>query len=208
MELRVHRTPHSTNVERVALALAHKGLAVTWVDVDPGDRSPVRALSGQDLVPVLETGAGEVVTDSMAIIAWLERHAPDPALWPAEAARRAETDIAIEWFNDVWKGPPNAIAAERARLVPDATAIAADTAALAGWLPWFEALLDGRDFLLSSRLGAFDVCCFPFLKFGVLGVPPDDTDDFHRVLAETLPIAGRLPRLEAWVRRLDALPRA
>jgi hypothetical protein len=39
MELRVHRVPHSTNVERVALALAYKGLAPTWVDGDPADRS-------------------------------------------------------------------------------------------------------------------------------------------------------------------------
>lgn len=204
----MHRVPHSTNVERVALALAHKGLPVTWVEVDAEDRASVRALSGQDLVPVLETGAGEVVADSMTIVAWLERLAPEPALWPTGAAQRAETDIAIEWFNEVWKGPPNAIAAERARLVPDATAIAADTAALARRLPWFEALLDGREFLLGDRLGAFDVCCFPFLKFGVLPVPAGDTDDFHRVLVETLPIAGRLPRLEAWVRRVDALPRA
>ncbi len=71
MELRVHRVPHSTNVERVALALAHKGLPVTWVDVDPGDRSAVRALSGQDLVPVLEAG-DEVVADSTAILRWLD----------------------------------------------------------------------------------------------------------------------------------------
>ena len=52
--IRVLRIPLSTNVERVALALAHKGLEVEWVDVDPDDRSPVVALSGQELVPVLE----------------------------------------------------------------------------------------------------------------------------------------------------------
>ena len=36
--MRVHRIPFSTNVERVALAAAHKGLAIEWVDHDPGDR--------------------------------------------------------------------------------------------------------------------------------------------------------------------------
>ena len=51
--MRVFRIPFSTNVERVALALGHKGVAVEWVDVDPADRSPVRDVSGQDLVPVL-----------------------------------------------------------------------------------------------------------------------------------------------------------
>ena len=51
--LRVYRIPYSTNVERVALALAHKGVEVDWVDVDPDDRTPVLAVSGQALVTVL-----------------------------------------------------------------------------------------------------------------------------------------------------------
>lgn len=205
--LRVHRIPFSTNVERVALALAHKGLAAQWVDVDPDDRRPVVELSGQELVPVLDAG-GEVVADSMAIVAWLEREHPEPALWPSDPARRAEADIAIQWFDEVWKRPPNEIDEERARIVPDETSIASDARALLDWLPWFEGLLSDRDFLLGDSLGAFDVCAFPFLKYGVVPVAPDDGESFHRVLAEHLPIAGRLPLLEAWIRRVDALPRA
>ena len=69
--MRVFRIPFSTNVERVALALGHKGVAVEWVDVDPADRSPVRDVSGQDLVPVLQTDENEIVVDSMQIVAWL-----------------------------------------------------------------------------------------------------------------------------------------
>jgi hypothetical protein len=38
-------------------------LGVDWVDHDPADRSAIRALSGQDLVPVMELD-GEVVSDS------------------------------------------------------------------------------------------------------------------------------------------------
>jgi glutathione S-transferase len=37
--MRVYRIPHSTNVERVALGLGHKGLAVEWIDVPADDRS-------------------------------------------------------------------------------------------------------------------------------------------------------------------------
>jgi glutathione S-transferase len=33
--LRIYRIPYSTNVERVALALGHKGLEAEWIDVDP-----------------------------------------------------------------------------------------------------------------------------------------------------------------------------
>ena len=50
-----YRIPFSTNVERIALALAHKGIPVEYVDVDPDDRSPVVEVSGQELVPVSST---------------------------------------------------------------------------------------------------------------------------------------------------------
>src|SRR3954447_20481790 len=117
--MRVYRIPFSTNVERVALALGHKGVAVEWVDVDPADRSAVREVSGQGLVPVLQTDENEMVVDSMRIVAWLESRRPDPPLWPAAPARRAEVDVFIEWFTRVWKVPPNAIEAELSRPRPD-----------------------------------------------------------------------------------------
>lgn len=41
--LKLVRFAPSTNVERVALALARKRLAVESIVVDPDDRSPVRA---------------------------------------------------------------------------------------------------------------------------------------------------------------------
>ncbi len=206
---RVYRIAFSTNVERVALALAHKGMSAHWVDVDPGDRAPVERISGQDLVPVLEAAGGEVISGSMAIVAWLERRVPEPALWPAGAARRAEVDVFVDWFDRVWKVPPNAIAAERERLVPDTTQIAAWSADLAGRLAWFEGLLDGRDFLMGDTLGAADVCAFPFLRYAVLARAPDDADPFHAVLAEHLQVTpAALPRLGDWVQRVDALPRA
>ena len=82
-----------------------RACAVEWVEVDPADRSPVRELSGQDLVPVLQTDQNEVIVDSMRIVAWLEARRPDPPLWPADPARRAEVDVFVEWFNRVWKTP-------------------------------------------------------------------------------------------------------
>jgi glutathione S-transferase len=58
----VYRIPFSTNVERVSLALAHKGHVVEWVDLDPADRSEVERVSGQPLVPVLVEN-GRIVYD-------------------------------------------------------------------------------------------------------------------------------------------------
>jgi glutathione S-transferase len=206
--MRVYRIPYSTNVERVALALAHKSIPVDWIDVDPDDRSPVVALSGQDLVPVLEANHGEVVSDSMRIVSWLETPLPPPPLFPPAPPPRPEVDVFIEWFNRVWKGSPNAMAAELGAAEPDQQRLHDLSAELRGWLHLFEEMLDGRDWLMGEAFGAADVCAFPFLKYGVLELRPDDTDPFHHVLAEHLPISGAFPQIEAWVHRVDALPRA
>jgi glutathione S-transferase len=206
--MRVYRIPYSTNVERVALALAHKSIPVDWVDVDPDDRSAVIEISGQDLVPVMVTDYGEVVADSMRIVSWLEKRRPDPPLWPASLGRRAEVDVFIEWFNKVWKVPPNAMAAELAAPAPDQRRLHDLSDELRGWLHLFEEMLDGRDWLMGETFGAADVCAFPFMKYGVLDLRDDDTDRFHRVLNEHLPISGAFPEIEAWVHRVDALPRA
>jgi glutathione S-transferase len=206
--MRVYRIPYSTNVERVALALAHKSIPVDWVDVDPDDRSPVAEISGQELVPVMQTDHGEVVVDSMRIVAWLEKKRPDPPLWPANRGRRADVDIFIEWFNRVWKVPPNAMADELEKTEPDEHLVDDASAEMRGWLHLFEDMLDERDWLMGETFGAADVCAFPFLKYGVLGLRNDDDELFHRILAEHLPIKGAFPALEAWVHRVDALPRA
>jgi glutathione S-transferase len=144
----------------------------------------------------------------MRIVSWLEKRRPDPPLWPASLGRRAEVDVFVEWFNRVWKGPPNAMAAELAAPDPDQRRLHDLSDELRGWLHLFEEMLDGRDWLMGEAFGAADVCAFPFLKYGVLELRPDDTDPFHHVLAEHLPITGAFPEIEAWVHRVDALPRA
>jgi maleylacetoacetate isomerase len=205
--IRAYRIPHSTNCERVALALGLKGLDAEWVEVPRDDRTPVRAVSGQDLVPVLvEDGA--VIADSTAILVHLDRAHPDPPLYPADAARRAEVEVFVEWFNGVWKVAPNAIEAELGRPEPDSGRIAELGARMTAALDLFEALLDGRDHLMGARPSAADLCAFPFLKQGLLGLEPDDDEVFHRVLVDHQPIGDRHPRLSAWIRRVDRLPRA
>ena len=206
MTLRVYRIPFSTNVERVALAAGHKGLELEWIDVDPADRSAVEAVSGQPLVPVL-VDREEVVVDSPAIIALLEQRYPEPPLYPAEEARRAEAEIFVDWFNRVWKWPPNAIADELEQPVPDFERIAEWSAEMRTALDRFEALLAGRDYLFGE-FGVADCIAFPFLKYAVLGLPADDDEVFHQVLVDHMLLDGSYPRLTAWVRRVDGHPQA
>jgi glutathione S-transferase len=173
-----------------------------WISYE--DRSPVIEVSGQPLVPVIEL-EGEVVSDSVAILRWLEERRPDPPLFPTDAARRAEVDLLIDWFNAVWKVAPNAIEAELTSEAPDRERVARLGAEIAGRLDVFEELLAGREWLAGERLSAFDLCAYPFLKF-MRGRPPGDDELFHRILEEHQPATGRHPSLARWIERMAALP--
>jgi glutathione S-transferase len=203
--LRVYRVPFSTNVERVSLALAHKGLEVEWDDVDPADRGPVERLSGQPLVPVL-VHDGRVIADSTVILRYLEELQPEPPLFPRDEARRAELEVFLDWFDRIWKRPPNEIEAERAKAEPDAERIYELGRELTGSLELSEAMLAGRDYLFGE-FSAADCAAFPFLKYGLI-FDEADTEEFHLILREYLGLNGRYPRLEAWIGRVDAHPRA
>ena len=195
--MRCYRVPFSTNVERVALAAGHKGIAIEWIDVPNGDRSEVERASGQPLVPVLLDG-DDVIADSPRILLHLEERFPEPPLLPREPARREEVLVFCDWFNETWKRHPNRIAArghddgEAARML----------AAVAR----FESLLDSRDYLFGD-FGLADVTAFPFLKYAAFGHEEDDTDPFHEVLVRYQPLADDSP-LRTWAARVDAHPRS
>jgi glutathione S-transferase len=199
----LYRAPFSTNVERVAIALALKGLEVQSVVISYEDRSRVVAVSGQGLVPVI-VDDDEVVADSVRILRHLEERYPKPPLFPAEPSRRAEVELFLEWFNEVWKVAPNAIAEELEKPSPDKGRVAELSARMRATLPLFEGLLDGREHLFGE-LSAADLASYPFLKYGVSRDPADD-ELFHRLLAEHLKLDGKYPRLRGWIARIGGLP--
>jgi glutathione S-transferase len=195
--VRLWQIPYSTNVERVALALAHKGLDAEPVVCDPADRGRIRELTGQDFVPVLEHD-GEVIWDSPRILAHLESAFPERPLLPAERARRQEVLVFCDWFNRVWKVAPNRLADG---FEPGMAA------ELRASLDRFEDLLDGRDFLFGCEMTLADVTAFPFLKYGWVH-DPDDDETFHQVLSEHLALDPKHASLRIWVERMDEQPRA
>jgi RNA polymerase-associated protein len=204
--MRLYRTRFSTNVERVALALAHKGIEVESRYVDPTDRREVERVSGQPLVPVLVDG-DTVVVDSMQIVAHLDGRVPSPPLYPSDDARYAEMMIFIDWFNRVWKLAPNRIEAELAAPSPDHMLITRLGREMAAALDGFEALLSGRRYLMGSELSAADCAAFPFLKYA-LARDRADGEPFHRVLDDYQRLDDDHMRLRSWIKRVDALPRA
>jgi glutathione S-transferase len=204
--LRVYRIPFSTNVERVALAAGHKGIELDWIDVDPADRSPVEAISGQPRVPVLEAD-GFVLADSPKILEWLEERYPEPPLLPHDPARRAEVRVFVDWFNRVWKRFPNEIEGQLVDPEPDpTTSVENEAAQMRAAVRLFEDLLDDRDYVYGE-FGLADVTAFPFLKYASLGLRPGDDDLFHRILVEHMPLAPNSP-LHGWVARVDKHPRS
>jgi len=205
--LRVHSIPFSANVDRVALAAGLKGLQIDWIEHGYEDRAAVVAASGQSLVPVLEHD-GTVVCDSPQILRHLDDLAPEPRLWPDDdPVLRARVDVFIEWFNAVWKGPPNALEALwRAGRREDDEAVAL-AARFAAWTPWFDDLLaHGGPYLFGERLTAADVVAWPFLRYAAwpVGSLPYV---FEHVLQEVCGVRDH-PRLMAWIERMEELPRA
>ena len=192
--IRLYRAPWSTNVERVTLALAHKGLEAESVWIDYSDRSEVEALSGQGLVPVIDDD-GTVVHDSLAILRHLEERWPERRLFPADPARRAELDLFLDWFDRVWKHAPNAIEAD-----PSLTGELAGV--MERHLDLFESMLHGRDFLMGDGLSAADCAAHPFLKYA-LSRDREDDEPFHVILDAHQSADGR-PNLTSWISRIAA----
>jgi glutathione S-transferase len=203
--IRIYRAPWSTNVERVTLALGHKGLEAESIWIDYSDRSAVEQVSEQPLVPVVDFD-GEIVFDSPRIIARLEELYPEPPLYPTDAARRAELDVFVEWFQHVWKGPPNEIEHILGLPETDPGQIAELSGLMNQWLDLFESMLDGRDYLFGDDFSAADCIAYPFLK-NAAGRDPEDDELFHRILDEHQSVDGR-PRLAAWIDRVSGRPGA
>lgn len=78
---------------RLRIALNLKGLAYGQVAVDLRKEQHLaeayKAINPQQLVPVLDV-EGRLMTQSPAIIEWLEERYPEPPLLPTEAGQRAD----------------------------------------------------------------------------------------------------------------------
>jgi maleylpyruvate isomerase len=92
VSLTLHGYWRSTTAYRVRIALALKGVTYAQVthDLRRGEQREARyrALNPQGLVPALET-EDAVLTQSPAILEWIDETYPDPPLLPTDANSRA-----------------------------------------------------------------------------------------------------------------------
>ncbi|HMC82189.1 MAG TPA: glutathione S-transferase family protein, partial [Candidatus Polarisedimenticolia bacterium] len=149
-----------------------------------------------------------VVIDSMEIVLYLETKFPDaPPLYPKDPGRRADCLLFIDWFNRVWKRPPNEIFTEleKPEGERDMSRVERLSRALAGYLDLFEQMLTGRDYL-QGEFSAADIAAFPFLKYATLR-EPGDPYLFHKILIDTQRPGRDHPQLVNWIERMDRRPR-
>jgi maleylacetoacetate isomerase len=92
MNLTLHTAARAAAPYRVRIALNLKGIDYNPAPVDlvasEQHKAPYRALNAQKLLPTLE-GAGDPMTQSLAILEWLEETYPEQPLLPKDARARA-----------------------------------------------------------------------------------------------------------------------
>lgn len=148
----------SSAASRVRIALAIKGigveaLPVTILGEHPESRSAeFLRVNPQGLVPALATDSGTLITQSIAIIEYLDELQPDPPLLPADLEQRAlSRSVAIGIAAEIHALVPPRIA-RRLSSIPGMTA-----ADVADWnRHWtVEGLQAVNSLLESHRAGPF-----------------------------------------------------
>ena len=205
--IRVWLIPFSTNVERVSLALAHKGVEAEAVEVDPDDRGEVERVSGQELVPVADFD-GEIVADSPAILR-RDRGASPRAAALAGGTRAARRDGRLHRLvQPRLEGRRRTRSRRRSRAGRPTSSRSTPTPPTC---PRRSArsrrCSTGGPYLFGDELSAADCVAFPFLKYAAMRDPADD-ELFHRVLEDYQELGDAHPNVAAWIERVNGHPRA
>ena len=204
-EIILHHYPSSPFAEKVRVCLGIKGLA--WRSVEQPVIMPKPALvaltGGYRRIPVMQIGA-DVWCDTLAMVAELERRAPEPSLFPggdrglgqalALWTDRLMFQAAVALiFGGLGDRIPPAFVADRQAMSGarfDPAALAAGVPHMAGQLraclAWVEAQLgDGRPFLTGDHPGLADASAYYNLWFLRSAYPPAAAlaDPFAAVLA-------------------------
>lgn len=146
----------ASSPHRVRIALALKGVAVEHVPVNlikqggAQHDAAYRALNPSERVPALLLDDGRALTQSLAIIEWLEETYPEPALLPADPVARAQ--VRAFAMTVACEIQPYQNLATLARLKEQ---FAADDAGLKAWVAhWIEAGLAALEAGAVARGGA------------------------------------------------------
>lgn len=199
--MKLYTFPTSSASWRVRTVLHLKQVPFETVTVSLPDKeqrkAPYLEINPQNRLPALELDDGTILTQSLAIIDYLEQTHPAPTVYPADPATRARALAVAQAIASEIQPLNNTSVTDHLR-----AAFNADNAAVHAWISHFmragfhavERLIDGDHFAFGATPSIADVCIVPQVfnahRFSV------DVHDFPKVTA-VADVAGAHPAFAA-----------
>ena len=153
MNIKLYATYLSSSSERVRIALAMKKLDYEYVSVRDIGWDEIRKINPQGLVPAMALG-DQVITQSNAILHFLEERVPNPSILPSDLILRAQARA----FAQAIVCEMHAVDILRIRKFLSKE-IGVDNAGLECWSNhWFTTGFSELETTLSARTTAFSYC--------------------------------------------------
>jgi glutathione S-transferase len=191
--------PVSPYVRKVLAYAAEKGIDLPLTPVGLGDQNPeFLAASPFRKMPAFSDGDFRI-SDSTAIVTYLEAKHPTPAMIPADPANRARVIWFDEFADTILTGAAGPIFFNRI-VAPKfmgqegdlAAAAKAETEALPPVMDYLEGVIPASGFLVGDALSLADISvASPFVNAEHAGVKPD---------------ASKYPKLSAWIAAMHERP--
>lgn len=200
-EYLVHIVPGSPFSRSVLAMLEEKGARYRLTPVGPGTLRSPQHLSRHPFgrVPVLEDGDFRLY-ETQAILRYLDRVLPEPALTPADPRRAARMDQLMnvnDWY--LFHGVANVIGFQRI-VGPRLMGLTPDEGACAAAMPKARAVFDE----LAGLLGAQPYFTGDTLSLADLLLAPQI--DFLQQTPEWESLSASHPNLGRWLARMNARP--
>ena len=200
-EFTVHSVPGSPFGRAVLVTLEEKGASYRLAALGPGASKSPEHLARHPFgrVPVLEHD-GFLLYETQAILRYLDRVLPEPALTPADPKRAARMDQVMnvnDWY--LFQGVSNVIGFQRI-VGPRLRGLTPDEAAIAAAMPRAHQVMGALAHELGDR--PFFVGATPSLA-DVLLVPQLD---FLSMTPEWATLSAPHPALVDWLARMNARP--
>jgi len=197
----VHGIPGSPFGRTVLLTFEEKHAPYHFARVAPGTLRSGEHLARHPFarVPVLEHGDFRLY-ETAAIVRYLDRVLPGPALTPVDARRAARMDLLMnvnDWY--LFQGVGNVIGFQRV-VGPRLFGLSPDEQAIAAVLPRAQAVLDE----LSRSLGEQPYFTGDQVTLADLMLAPQL--EFLSQTPEWAPLTARSANLPAWLERMAARP--
>ncbi|HYP77017.1 MAG TPA: glutathione S-transferase family protein [Polyangiaceae bacterium] len=193
---------------RAMLGLIAKGLPFTPRLLEASSKQhkapAFLALNPRGRVPVLVRG-DFILSESLAILAYLEREHPEPPLFGRTAREHGQVWEQVMAVDHHLREAAQAVVGPLLGVreaVPEATLMQAGSI-LCGELARLETRLEHADFLCGNAISAADCVAFPEVRLTLR-----TGERFPEVTARLglHPLGDAFPRLRRWLDRIEALP--